>query len=458
MSEVASDRGVAVEAGADAGGGVGVGIVGCGYVFDHYLATWGRHPELRLVGVTDIDRARVDAVTDAYDLHGYADLDVMLADPAVDIVVNLTGIASHAEVTRAAILAGKHVFTEKPVAEGLEQARALFDLAEQHGVMLGAAPSNALSPSIQTLWKALRDGAVGTPRVVYAEFDDNPIYLMHPERWRSRTGAPWPYVHEYEHGCTIEHAGYHLVWLCALFGPVTSVTAFAKQVIPDKTNVPLDPPDTPDLSVACLDFASGVVARVTFSIAAPLDHSLQIFGDEGMLSVETYRHYECPVLLERFTDVTLNARKARSVRTNGLLRWLLGVGGRRLPLVPAPFGRAPASAGPEASRSVTSLLERLKRRETGVQDKTIGIAELAAAVRAGRPPFPAPDLSIHVTELTYAIQEAGTQGGPHRLRTTFEPPSPAPSTLQAPGDYRPPLRTRLLDALLRRRLDRMHQH
>ena len=77
--------------------------------------------------------------------------------------------------------------------------------------------------------------------IVYAEFDDNVIYRMHPETWRSRTGAPWPYLHEFEQGCTYEHVGYHLTWLCAIFGPVRSVTAFSKRVLPDKTDKPLDP-------------------------------------------------------------------------------------------------------------------------------------------------------------------------------------------------------------------------
>ena len=436
---------------------VDVAIVGCGYVFDHYLATWDRHPDLRIRGVFDIDPRRVEAVTRHYGLRAYDSLDALLADHGVEIVVNLTSIEAHEEVTRAALRAGKHVFTEKPVAEGLARAEALYDLADQQGLLLTAAPSNTLSPSIQTLWRAVRDGAIGTPRLVYAEFDDNPITLMHPENWRSRSGAPWPYIDEYEHGCTIEHAGYHLYWLCAMFGPVASVSAFSTQVLPDKTPAPLDPPETPDFSVACLAFASGVVARLTFSIAAPLNHGIQVVGDAGMLTVETYRHYESPVRLERFSDLTLNARKARSVRTQRWLASILGVGGSRLPLVPAPFGRQPAGDDAER-RGPRDLLRAIKRRETGVQDKAIGIAELADAIRRRRLPFPAGDLTLHVTELMYAIHEAGTQGGAHQMKTSFTPVSPARSTLEAPASYRPPLRITLLDRLLRRQLDRMHRH
>jgi predicted dehydrogenase len=286
-----------------------IGIIGCGYVFDTYMATWSRHPGLVVRGVTDIDPARTEAVVRAYGLRGYGSNAELLADPEIDIVVNLTSIDAHYEVNRAALLAGKHVYSEKTLATGMEEARELVALAAEKGLRLSCAPSNALGDTTQTMWKAVRDGAVGDVRMVYAELDDNPIYLMSPEMWRSPTGAPWPYVHEYEQGCTFEHVAYHLTWLCAMFGPVETVTAFSKCTIPDKTDSLLDPPDTPDFSVACLDFRSGVVARVTCSIGAPFDHRMRIIGNKGMLTADTYRHYRCPVYLEQFSKLSLNARK-----------------------------------------------------------------------------------------------------------------------------------------------------
>lgn len=439
-------------------GSVGVGIIGCGYVFDHYISSWHRHPQLNIVGVADRDSRRVDAVTRAYGLHGFESTQELIDHSDVEILVNLTSIESHHEITSAALEAGKHVYSEKPLAQTLEGAQELVELARDRGLLIGSAPCNVLSPTIQTMWTAVRQGAIGAPKIVYAEFDDNPIYLMNPEEWRSRTGAPWPYVHEYEHGCTVEHAGYHLTWLCALFGPVESVTAFSKQVIPQKCDFPLDPPDTPDFSVACLNFRSGVVARVSFSIAAPIDHRMRIIGDRGMLTADTYRHYECPVYLEIFNDLTLNARKSRSVRSYRVLRRILGVGGRRLTLVPAPYGEQPSrSKKSDAPHTLRRMLRDLKRRETGVQDKCAGIAELAAAIAANRPPFPAPDLTLHVTELTYAIQGAGTLGRAHRLTTTFDEVSPPASTVRTATNLRPLRRTTLLNGALSRVLRRMHR-
>jgi predicted dehydrogenase len=437
-----------------------IGVIGCGYVFDHYMATWNRHPRLVLQAVTDRDTARAARVAQVYGLKVHPTNEALLADAEIDIVVNLTSIESHHEVTRAALLAGKHVYSEKPLVTDMEQARALFALAAEKGLALSCAPSNAMSDTTQTMWKAVRDGAVGDVRIVYAEFDDNPIYLMSPEVWQSRSGAPWPYIHEYEQGCTYEHVGYHLTWLCAIFGPVKTVTAFSKVAIPDKTDQKLHPADTPDFSVACLDFHSGVVARVTCSIGAPYDHRMRIIGNQGMLSADTYRHYRCPVYLERFSKLTLNARKAISVRTNDLLAWPLGVGGRRLKLVrnapPGADGKFLEKRGPWWSPK--AQLAQMKRRELGQQDKCIGIAELAEALRTNRAYFPSPDFTLHLTELTLAIQGAGTTGSTHVLQSRFTPVEPRPETLSDGPDYRPPSRPGLLTRMTEKLLDRMHKH
>jgi predicted dehydrogenase len=228
--------------------------------------------------------------------------------------------------------------------------------------------------------------------------------------------------------------------MCALFGPVRSVTAFSRVTLPDKTDRLLDPADTPDFSVACLDFESGVVGRLTSSIAAPTDHRMRVIGSKGELSADTYRHYECPVRFEPFTGLSLRARNARWVRRNSALQWPFGVGGRRLPPVP-PMAPVPREG----------LVRRVKRDQLGQQDKCAGLAELAHAIAEDRPHFPPPDLTLHLTELTLAIQGAGPDGKAHALETRFEP-LPLPDRLRRGPDYaayaRPGLVPRIAGRLL----------
>jgi predicted dehydrogenase len=426
-----------------------VAYVGCGFVFDIYMRTRWAHPELRICGVFDINAARAATVGRHYGLKVYPSMEALLADPEVQIVINLTNIRSHYEVTKRALLAGKHVYSEKPLTTELEQTRELFALAQERGLVFSGAPCNLYSDSVSTLWKAVRDGAIGRPLLVYAELDDNPWHLMDIEKTRSPSGAPWPHVEELQEGCTFEHVGYHLVWICALFGPVTSMTAFSKQLMEHEAGVPLQPADTPDFSVACLNLASGVAARITCSIIAPRDQRLRIIGEEGEISAESYSHYQAPVRLERFSKVGLTARKMYDVRVQPLIGRLLGVGGRRVPLV-----RHWKSHAVEAERGGRRSLKQrlvgfLRRREViYAQDKLLGVAEMARALREGRPQRLTPQFLMHVNELTLLIQRAGPSGVSVRPTTTFMPMEPLPEIAGNPHDYRKSYRPRLLERLL----------
>lgn len=437
-----------------------IAIVGCGYVADHYMQTLGRHPGLDLAGVADREISRARALQAHYGARVYDSTEALLADPGVEIVVNLTDPHSHYEVTKAALRAGKHVYSEKPLAMVLSEARELVELASQRGLLLSGAPCSVLSETAQTLWKAVRDGAVGHVRLVYAELDDNPIYLMRPEGWANERGVPWPYRNEYEVGCTMEHAGYYLTWLAAIFGPAESVTAFSSCVAPDKTELPLDPPDTPDFSVACILFRSGVVARLTCSIVAPYDHRIRIIGNEGVLGADECWQYGAPVRLERFSQLSLNARKSRSVRTSGLLQSVLGVGGRKAALVARPGSELGARIREVLSGKRSPLgaaLKAVSRRELVSMDFFRGVAEMADSLREGRRCLLPADFVLHVNEIALAIQGAGPRGGACQMTTCFEPLSPRESTLRSSRSYRAGAAA-TAPSLVERLIARLHRH
>ena len=438
-----------------------IGIIGCGYVADHYMETLDRHSNLELAGLTDLIAERAQRLATHYDAKIYPDMAAMIADPEVRLIVNLTEPENHFAVSKACIEAGKHVYSEKPLSIDFEEAKALIELAEKHGVLLSSAPCSVLSESAQTLWHAVNDGAVGKPRLVYAELDDNPVYLMRPEGWSNARGTPWPYLNEYEIGCTIEHAGYYLTWLAAIFGPAKSVTAFSSCVVPDKTPLPLNPPDTPDFSVACIEFESGVAARLTCSIVAPYDHRLQIIGDEGVLSVDECWQYGTPVYLERFTQTSLNARKSRTVRASSLLRSLFGIRGRRQKLVAEPWSAVRQAWRDlvEGKRSLFgALFHIISKRELVSMDFFRGVAEMASALEENRSCLLPPDFVLHIVELTLATQNARTTGASTTLTTTFKPLQPKPKS--APGHSgfsnaaRPGPTTRALEWTIAR----LHKH
>ena len=401
-----------------------IAFVGCGYVFDIYMRTRWAYPEIEIRGVYDIDTARSAVVHRHYGFNVYPSMDALLADGEVEVVINLTSIQSHFEVTKRALEAGKNVYSEKPITAELDQARTLFALAEARGLILTGAPCNLYTDSVSTMWAAIRDGAIGKPVLAYAELDDNPAHLMNLDKVQSPTGAPFPYKEELQEGCTVEHVGYHLVWLCAMFGPVLSLTAFSNRLIEKKVAEPLNPDDTPDLSVACLNFANDVAARITCSWVAPRDHSFRIIGAEGEISADNIFHDQSPVFLERFSLTSLTARKAYSVRNQPLLGRLFNVGGRQLKLVERWKSYAVGAEKGVGSSLKHRFVSWLRRRQIYAQDKLLGIAEMGRAIDEGRTQPMPPDFLLHMTELTLLIQRAGPQGAAIVPTTSFAPIAP----------------------------------
>lgn len=403
-----------------------IAIVGCGFVFDIYMRTAKAHPELSVVGVFDLQVDRMKAVSRHYGFHIFNTYEELLSDPAIETVVNLTSIGAHFEVTKRALEAGKHVYSEKPLTKSVQETQKLFEIAAAHGVRFYGAPCNIFSDSVRTIYNAVAEGAIGKPLLVYAELDDNPIHLMGFDKVVSPTGAPWPLREEILEGCTYEHLGYHLVWICGLLGPAVSVTAFSSELIEDKLEGLPSRVGTPDYSVANLQFANGAVARITCSVVGPRDHRMRVIGREGEISTDSYRQYRAPVFLERFTSRSLNARKFRTLRTRPVLGRRFGIGGRRLKLARNWKSEAVEKNLLVGATVLERLVGALRRREVYAQDKFAGIAEMARDLREGQPQYLTPDFLLHLNELTLLVQGAGPEGLAMKTTTTFVPLGPVP--------------------------------
>ena len=235
-----------------------ISIIGCGFVADYYMLTLSKSKTLKVAGVFDSIRERAVKLAERYSIPKvYDSLEALLGDDAVEIVINLTNPRKHYETTMACLEAGKHVYSEKPMAMTVEAAKKLVEVAEHKSLRISTAPCSLLGEAAQTIWKAVRENAIGKVRLVYAELDEDLVHKVHAGYLRNSVGLAWPAKDEFEVGVTLEHAGYYLAWLAACFGPAQTVTAFGSCLIPDKmTEPPLDPPDTPDFTVACVEFQS----------------------------------------------------------------------------------------------------------------------------------------------------------------------------------------------------------
>ena len=197
-------------------GPVGVGIIGAGMISEQYLENLTKFPDIEVVRIGDIDTERAAASAAKWGVAASGDGDSVLEDPDVEIVINLTLPATHVEVSTAALRAGKHVWSEKPIGVDRASAAGLVALAHELGLALGIAPDTVLGPGWQTAKRAIEAGAIGTPLSAVTSFQWQGPDFVHPNaRFLYAKGA----------GPLFDMGPYYFTALVHLLGPVASVVA-----------------------------------------------------------------------------------------------------------------------------------------------------------------------------------------------------------------------------------------
>ena len=305
-----------------------------------------------------------------------------------NLILNLTNPAAHFEVSRACLQAGKHVYSEKPLAMDMSSARELCALAGEKSLLLASAPCSVLGEAAQTLWRALRLNVVGKMILFTQSLTTTSLGRRHFAKWHSELGAPWPYQDEFSVGCTLEHAGYYLTWLMAMYGSVEKVISASATLVEDKAT---DVAQTaPDYSCATLFFNSGVVTRLTCSIVAPHDHSLRIIGDTGVLEIDRSWDNQAAVRLRRRFAI-------------------------RRKLLNSPIARRIQIKGPSHPK--------VGRWGAAAMNFALGPAEMLSALREKRKCRLSADFALHLNEVTLAIQSGK---GLEYMQTTCPPMDPMP--------------------------------
>jgi predicted dehydrogenase len=354
-------------------GPVGVGIVGAGVISGQYLRALTSFPDIRVLGIADLDIPRAEAVAREYRVPVAGDAEAVLAISEVEIILNLTVPAAHAEVAAAALLAGKHVYGEKPLTRTPAEAEKLLAEAAQRGLRIGGAPDTFLGAGIQSAKRALDSGIIGTPVAATTVTQG-----AGPEGWHPNPA----FFYQPGGGPLFDLGPYYLTALVALFGPIARVAATARRAHAERV-APAGPaagarfPVDVDTHVtALLEFASGPSAAATFSFDSVLSRGLfEITGTEGTLAVPDPNMFGGPVL----------------VRTRGDEDW------RALPV-----------EGSEAGRG-------------------LGVLEMARAIRAGVPHRASGTLAAHVLETMTAITESAEHREFRDIYTAVSQPDALPT-------------------------------
>jgi predicted dehydrogenase len=257
-------------------------IIGCGDIArKSYAASLAKYPEIELLGFADLDKSRAEALTEEYGGKAYESPQAVFDDPEVTLVVNLTIHHAHYEVIKAALEAGKHVYTEKPFASTSKQARELVDLAASKNLGLYSAPIVYLGEAQQAAWDVLESGETGPIRLVFAEINHARIEIWHSN--------PQPF---YDVGVMWDVGVYPLTVITALLGPVVEVSAVGKVLLPERKTQSGDSftISTPDAYVLNLTLAGGALARVSanfYALKSRQGSSLELHGDNGSILMES---------------------------------------------------------------------------------------------------------------------------------------------------------------------------
>ncbi|HUN10337.1 MAG TPA: Gfo/Idh/MocA family oxidoreductase [Aggregatilineales bacterium] len=350
-----------------------IGIIGCGNISTIYIENSKRLSNILLKGCADLDRSRAEAQVARFGLSKVYTVEEMLADPEIELIINLTIPAAHGDVALAAVQAGKSVYNEKPLTIKLEDAQRLMALAEAKGVRVGAAPDTFLGAGLQTCRQVIDSGEIGVPVAATA------FMLGHgPEGWH-----PSPeFFYQVGGGPMFDMGPYYLTALVSLLGPVRRVTGATRISFPQRTitsqpnagkvmNV-----EIPTHVTGLLDFASGPVATIvtSFDVWAAEVPRIEIYGSEGTLSLPDPNTFAGPV----------------RVRRQGESQW------REVPLS-APF--------PQNSRG-------------------IGVADMLYGMSMGVPHRASGQMALHVLEIMHTIHRASDQGQHIQLQSTCDRPAP----------------------------------
>lgn len=359
-------------------GKMGVGIIGCGNISTAYLRLSKLFKGLEVRACADMNLENAKKQAEAFGIRANT-VDELLASDDIDMVVNLTIPDAHFNVSKAILLAGKHVYSEKPFVLTLEEGRELAALAAANNLRVGSAPDTFLGGAHQLARHLVDNGDVGriTSGTCFVQSPGMEMWHPNPDFFFQVGGGP-----------ILDLGPYYISNLVQLLGPVKRVASIASSANEYRT-ITSEPRhgekikvETPTTLHALLEFHSG--ASIMFGASWDVWHqshsNMELYGTEGTLYIPDPNHFGGEV---RMTN--------KGLFTNGTPAW------------PHPFGQA--NDGEKANY------------------RTAGLADMAQAILENRPHRCSLEFALHVVDVMTGILAAGEKGEFVTLSTTCERPA-----------------------------------
>ena len=356
---------------------VGIGVIGCGVISGAYLKAAQGFPILDIRGLADAVPAAAEARAKEFGLRAVS-VDALLADPTIEIVLNLTVPKAHVEVGLQALDAGKHVYSEKPLGVRFKDGKKLVDRAAKKGLRVGSAPDTFLGGAHQTCRKLIDAGKIGDPV-------GGTAYFMCPghERWHP---AP-DFYYQVGGGPILDMAPYYLTDLVNLLGPVACVAAITSMPKPTRTITSQPrygqkiPVEVQTHAAGTLQFVSGAIVQMSMSFDVPTHRHLpiEIYGSKGTLVVPDPNWFGGQIEFAAEKD------KWQDLKTE-------------LPYADGNY-------------------------------RSIGLADMAHAIRSNRPHRASGDLALHVLEVMEAFGKSSDKRRAVDIATRPDRPAPLSESL-----------------------------
>lgn len=351
-------------------------IIGCGSISNIYMESFtnGKFSIIELIACSDLDEMRMRESAEKFGIRAMT-LDEVLADESIELVINLTTPAAHYPITKRALLAGKHVFSEKMIAVELEEGRELVALANEKGLRLGVAPDTFLGASIQTAKYIVDKGLIGRPVSCRASVSRN--YGIY--------GEFLPHLYKKGAGIGFDMGGYYLTALAAILGPIKQISAFTEISGKSRKNTRVGALmfeqdyelEVPNVITAAMQYESGVLGTLHMNSDSIIDEraNLEIYGTDGILIMGDPNLFGATVYLQKTNSTPV--------------------------AFPLTHGFAENSRG-------------------------LGAAEMAWSIRAGRNHRASKEMAQHVFETMHGIMISAEKKEAYSLESRFEIPASLP--------------------------------
>lgn len=354
-----------------------VGLIGTGRISDIYLRNVKAFTGVEIVACGSLNKAESRAKAAEHGVPRVLPPDKIIADPDIDAVLNLTIPAAHADISIAALKAGKHVYSEKPFVTDLADGCRILDLAKSRGLKVGNAPDTFFGGRWQTLRKLLDAGAIGTPHGVSAFVPTSGVERHHPnpDFYYAKGGGP-----------LLDLGPYYLAAMVFCLGPIARVAGLGRKretsrmIENGPRNGQMMPVEVDTHSLSLIEFESGVTGQmmVSFDVWESETPRLEIYGTDGTLCIpdpdpgDGANIFHGPVW----------------VRTRDTARWTM----RPRPKAPADWAVATNTHG------------------LNFDARGIGLADLAEAVREEREPRASGALGLHLCEVMEGMLQSPVLG------------------------------------------------